>query len=84
MKWYPIVQILCWIPGTINRILVLSDKNEMFFMLVLQTIFDSLVGFFTMLVFMTSPENKHSILICCKKIFRKKTKFYVLPSETIN
>ena len=43
-KWFSIVQIICIIPSTINRIFNVIDNEPIFIISLLQTIFGSLIG----------------------------------------
>lgn len=68
MKWYPICQVICMIPATINRVVNLSNDKHYFVLSLLQAIFDYILGVFICIIFLLSPEIKHSLIFCFKKI----------------
>lgn len=72
MKWYPISQVICMLPATINRIYTLITNKHQFAMSLLQAIFDSILGVVICIIFLLSPEIKHSLIICFKILFNKK------------
>ncbi len=72
MKWYPIVQIICSLPATINRLYDIIAKENNFALMITQSIFDSLEGCFITIVFLFSPEIKNSLNICWYKFFSKQ------------
>lgn len=73
MTWYPIIQTICCIPGTINRIYDIINTRTMFTLSVIQAVFDSFEGCFVLIVFIFSPSIKHSIKICWHKLRNRET-----------
>jgi len=67
LKWYPIVQIVCIIPGTINRIYNLVLEDDSFILTLLQAIFDYSSGFLFALVYGLNP----TIIKAIKELFSK-------------
>jgi len=56
------------LPATINRIYSLITNDHLFILSLLQAIFDSSLGALTCIIFLLSPEIKHSLISCFKKI----------------
>lgn len=56
------------IPATINRVYNLSVDKHYFVFSLLQAIFDSILGVFICIIFLLSPEIKHSLIFCFKKL----------------
>jgi hypothetical protein len=75
LQYYPIVQIICIFPATVNRIMYYYfDHNYVFWMSLIQIIFDSLTGLIFSIVFGFNPNV---IMIICEfkeKICSKKKK----------
>jgi hypothetical protein len=61
LKWYPIVQIISYIPCTINRIYGLATPNENFWIMLLQGIFDSLTGLMFAMVYGMNASVKNTV-----------------------
>lgn len=71
MKWYPIIQIVCSLPATINRIYDIIVKETNFSLMITQTVFDCIGGCFITTVFLFSPEIKNSLRVCWIKFLSK-------------
>jgi hypothetical protein len=69
LKWYPIVQIISYIPCTINRIYGLATPNENFWIMLLQGIFDSLTGLMFAMVYGMNASVKNTVHEFLMKIF---------------
>ena len=79
LKWYPIVQIICLIPGTINRIYNMCTDQNNFELTLLQAIFDYLSGFLFAIVYGFNSSIKKAIykclfMLCCCFKEEKTTK----------
>ena len=74
MKWYPIIQIICSLPASINRFYDIITKQNNFGLMITQSFFDCSEGCLITIVFLCSPQIKHSLRICCRKIFRRRRK----------
>ncbi len=61
LKWYPIVQIISYIPCTIRRIYGLYSPNDNFWILLFQGIFDSLTGLMFALVYGMNVSVKNTV-----------------------
>jgi len=76
LKWYPIIQIICFVPATINRVNDYLTGNESFILTLIQTIFDYSSGF----LFAIAYGLNHTIIdylsdclsICCCCIKKKE------------
>ena len=85
LKWYPLVQVISFMPATINRVYNLATNQENFGLLLIQGIFDSLTGLMFALVFGFNSSVKKSFcdcikLFCCKK--RKVAEFDINNNST--
>jgi len=74
LKWFPIVQIICILPSTVNRLFNVFNKQPEFPLLILQTVFGSTIGLGYFLIYLRIPVVKNSLKvfynkICCKKFF---------------
>lgn len=73
IKWYPIVNVICDVAATVNRIYGLLDgDNFVFLFSVIQAVFDSLQGLIFMIIFLLSPGISQSIIVFCRRLFNKK------------
>jgi hypothetical protein len=72
MKWYPIIQIICSLPATTNRLYDIIIKENNFGLMITQSIFDCLEGCFITIVFLFSPEIKNSLRVCWIKFLSKR------------
>jgi len=70
------------IPATINRVYNLSMDKHCFVLSLLQSIFDSSLGVVTCIIFLLSPEIKHSLIVCWKKL--KSVGFFSRDSSYSN
>ncbi len=72
LKWYPIVQIVTLLPGTINRVFNILMKKQNFELMLLQAIFDYSSGLLFALVYGLNPTMLKVIcrcvnLCCCNQ-----------------
>jgi len=73
LKWYPIIQIICFVPATINRVYDYLTGNESFILTLIQAIFDYSSGFLFAIVYGLNHtiidylRDCLSICFCCKK-----------------
>ena len=70
------------IPATLNRVYNLSRDKHNFVLSLLQAIFDSILGVFICIIFLLSPEIKHSLILCFKKLKRAGSKPSTDTSKT--
>jgi hypothetical protein len=73
MVLFPVAQIVCFIPATINRLYNLILKEDVFALTVIQAILDYSLGFIITAIFVFSPTIKYSLLLFIKKKFGKNT-----------
>ncbi len=73
MKWYPIIQIICSIPATINRLYDVITKSNSFWLMLIQALFDGIEGLLITIIFLLDPEIKHSLKICFFRILKRKS-----------
>lgn len=70
--WYPVIQIICLLPATVNRIIFLiNPTNNTPTLDIIQAAFDSMTGFMFAIVYGFNPSVKESIkevfaYICCR------------------
>jgi hypothetical protein len=83
LKLYPLVQIISFLPATVNKVYNLTTNRENFYMLLLQGMFDAMTGLMFALVFGFNLSVRNYISECCRIICccRKKEK---LDSDAIN
>lgn len=72
LKLYPLIQIISLVPATINRIICLCGKEEVFWLMVIQIVFDSLTGLIFSLVYGFNPNVRTIVYdffqgFCCAK-----------------
>jgi hypothetical protein len=72
LRLYPLVQIVSYIPCTINRIYNLSSGGDNFYLMMSQIILDSLTGLMFSFVYGFNASVKKNLsecctLLCCKK-----------------
>jgi hypothetical protein len=72
LRSYPIVQIVSYIPATINRIYNLSYCTENFELMMIQIIFDSITGLMYCFVFGFNNSVKKAVGEFCRSFFCKK------------
>ena len=73
INWYPIVNVICDVAATVNRIYGLFDGKDLIFVLsIIQAVFDSLQGLVFMIIFLMSPGISQSIVVFCRRLFNKK------------
>lgn len=84
LKWYPIVQIICLLPGTINRIYNFSTQHEVFVLTLIQALFDFSSGFFFAIVYGLNPTIRNAICSCFRVCFCRKKKRTSRISEELN
>ena len=73
LKLYPIIQILSLIPATVNRIMYyFFDRGDIFWLGVLQIIFDSLTGLVFSILYGFNPNVRTIICDFVKGICSKK------------
>ncbi len=82
MKWYPIVLIVCSIPGTVNRIYGIVTNESNFVMMILQGVFDYLQGLFIMIIFISGPQMMENLRLCFGKLFRSQRERESMNSKT--
>jgi len=89
LKWYPLVQVISFLPATINRVYNLATNEENFALLLIQGIFDSGTGLMFALVFGFNSTVRKSFLdcidlFCCRK--RKVVEYGIncITTETIS
>jgi hypothetical protein len=56
LKLYPMIQIISLVPATVNRIITLCEKEEVFWLMVIQIVFDSLTGLIFSIVYGFNPN----------------------------
>ena len=82
LKLYPIIQIVSLIPATINRIMYyFYDIKNIFWMAVLQIIFDSLTGLIFSIVYGFNPNVRTIIYDFMERICSKKKNVNPLDKE---
>ncbi len=81
IQYYPITQIVCLIPKTINLLIYYFDKNFIFWMLIIQIIFDSFAGLIFSILFGFNPNVIMIIYEFKDRIFSKKKKQNPLDIE---
>lgn len=69
LKWYPVVQILSYIPCTVNRIYNLTSGQENFTISISQVIADSLTGLMFSLVYGLNSSVRQAIGECLGNLF---------------
>jgi hypothetical protein len=74
MVFYPIAQIICFIPATINRLYNIITKEELFSLMVIQAILDYSLGFIITMIFLSSPSIKYTLLAFIKRLCNKNKK----------
>ncbi len=72
LKLYPLVQVISFIPATVNRVYNLIDNRENFYLLLIQGIFDALTGLMFAFVFGFNYQVRKSLGdcfagLCCKR-----------------
>jgi hypothetical protein len=72
LKLYPVVQVVSFLPATVNRLYNLVSNKENFYLLMIQGIFDAITGLMFAFVFGFNNQVRKSlwdciIRICCKK-----------------
>lgn len=72
LTMYPLVQIICFLPTTANRIYILATNKELFFLWYLNAIFDALTGLMFTLVFGFNSSVRNVLIDCIRKICCKK------------
>ncbi len=78
MKWYPIVQIVCSLPATVNRLYDIITKSNNFWLMLIQAFFDGIEGLMITIIFLLEPEIKHSLKFCFLRIFNKNRNFLIV------
>jgi hypothetical protein len=82
LKLYPIIQIVSIIPATINRVLYyFFDKKDLFWLAVIQIIFDSLTGLIFSIVYGFNPNVRKIIYDLLIRIFLKKKKDNIFDKD---
>jgi hypothetical protein len=74
MVLYPIAQIVCFIPATVNRLYNIIMKQEQFTLSIIHTTFDYSLGFIITLIFLLSPNIRYSILSCMRRLRNKNNR----------
>jgi hypothetical protein len=69
LRMYPIVQIVSYIPATVNKIYNLTTGNSNFTLMLIQGIFDSLTGLMFALVYGFNSSVRASLCECFRAIF---------------
>ncbi len=77
LRWYPIIQIISYIPATVNRIYGLSTGRENFWLMLFQNTFDSLTGVMFALVYGLNASVKNTVRdslrgLCGRKVKQRK------------
>lgn len=78
LKWYPIVLIISFVPGTIRRIIILSsgDENDWIGLIYIQAIFDAIQGGCFALVYSLTPEVRQAVKQLYYRTCLKRTGSY--------
>jgi hypothetical protein len=72
LKWFPLVQIISFLPATITRLHFLVTKEPNFYLILWQSIFDSLTGLLFSLVYGFNPTVRNAL----SELFQKITGTY--------
>ena len=72
LKLYPIVQVISFLPATVNRIYNIVSDKENFYLLMVQGIFDAITGLMFAFVFGFNNQVRKSLWDCIKRICCKK------------
>jgi hypothetical protein len=72
LKWYPLIQIISYLPATVNRVYGIISDEESFTLMLIQIIFDSLTGLAFSLVYGFNSNVRNALgnfigALCCKK-----------------
>jgi len=70
LKWFPIIQIICVVPSTINRIYNVLDQPPNFVLMIFQTIFGSIIGLGYLIIYVRIPYVKHALKIFYYKLLK--------------
>lgn len=72
LKFFPIAQICCIIPSTINRFAILFNRGEVefnsFTLNVLQCVFGSITGLFYLIIYIFLPDVKLALSTFCSRV----------------
>jgi hypothetical protein len=71
LKWFPIVQIICLIPGTITRIFNILHLQPYFPLVIVQTFFGSFIGVFYLIVYIRLPHVKIALKAFFQRVSNK-------------
>ncbi len=72
LRLYPLVQIVSYIPATVNRIYNLSSGRDNFSLMMIQIIFDSLTGLMFSVVYGINASVTKAVCECCESLCCKK------------
>jgi hypothetical protein len=67
LKWYPLIQIISLLPATISRLYYLATRDNNFYLVLIQCIFDSLTGLMFSLVYGFNPSVRAALVELCRK-----------------
>ena len=71
IKWYPILNVICELIATVNRVYELLTESNNKILPIIQAVTDSSEGFFFMIIFLTSPGISQSLAVLCRRLFGK-------------
>ena len=85
LKWFPIIQIICFLPNTICRILHFNSKGFFAFEII-RAVTESSSGFIFSIVYAYNPIIKKKIadLFCCNKRKNKKLELNEKSEDMMN
>jgi len=72
LKLYPMIQIISLVPATINRIISLAFHKEIYVLMMIQVIFDSLTGLIFSIVYGFNPNVRTIVYDFFTGFCRKK------------
>jgi hypothetical protein len=81
LKLYPIIQVIIFIPSTINRIYNITTNKESFELTLIQCIFDNTYGLIFACVYGFNETVRNNISESIEKIFCKKKETQNKQSE---
>jgi hypothetical protein len=83
LKWFPIIQIISFIPATINRSYEWISGNNSFFLTLIQLIFDTSTGLMFAVVYGFNPAVKQALSECFCSMFCKKRKSIITKTNSV-
>jgi hypothetical protein len=73
LKYFPIINIICILPSTVNRIYNVLDLDSNFTLVLLQTIFGSAEGIGYLVVYLMIPQISQSFNFILSRKFNDTT-----------